>query len=111
MGTSGDNNETWHSLTESIGNIYSQKVFELLRKCGIRCCFSLLSHARKEGGKNFASFFRKPDEHVYSLYLECKYDKWGQQITNHTDFPRDPTEDITRGSWAAMWNGPEYGRA
>ncbi|KAL9184506.1 hypothetical protein ACHAXT_012476 [Thalassiosira profunda] len=31
---------------------------------------------------------RSPRHHVYSLFTECKYDKWGRQVTKNTGFPR-----------------------
>ena len=33
-------------------------------------------------------FLRSPQSHVYSQFLECKYDAWGKKKTNHTTFPR-----------------------
>eukprot|EP00605_Chrysophyceae_sp_TOSAG23-4_P002755 GSChrysophyteH1.ASY1.ANO1.3038.1 assembled CDS len=35
-----------------------------------------------------AVFLRSPRSHVYSQFLECKYDGWGKQITKGTNFPR-----------------------
>jgi len=31
---------------------------------------------------------RSPDKHVYSQFLECKYDRWGKRVTDGTSFPR-----------------------
>ena len=58
-----------------------------------KCFYSIL----KEGGQNVAAFFRRPEEHVYSLYLECKYDGWGKMMTKNTGFPRGSDENITIG--------------
>lgn len=56
------------------------------------------------------SFFRDPRKHVYSMYLECKWDHWGKRVTRNTDFPRDPDEDEQSGytpafdSWLKHFN-------
>lgn len=34
------------------------------------------------------SFFRMPRIHVYSQYLECRYNDWGQWQTRNTNFPQ-----------------------
>jgi hypothetical protein len=31
---------------------------------------------------------KSPRHHVFSLFMECKHDKWGRKVTNGTDFPR-----------------------
>ena len=31
---------------------------------------------------------KSPRHHVFSLFMECKHDKWGFKVTNGTDFPR-----------------------
>lgn len=49
-----------------------------------------------------ASFIREPRSHVYSLYLECKYDYWGMSVTKNTNFPRDPLENVTEGNLPAF---------
>lgn len=53
----------------------------------------------RKGGKEYKLFtiFRKPETHVYSMYLECKYDKWGREMTFNTTFPRNVTEDESKG--------------
>ena len=33
-------------------------------------------------------FLRSPISHVYSQFLECKYDNWGKSVTRGTNFPR-----------------------
>lgn len=43
------------------------------------------------------TFFREPEKHVYSMYLECKYDSWGQRVTRKTNFPRISEEDESIG--------------
>ena len=43
------------------------------------------------------TFFRKPKKHVYSMYLECKYDWWGKHVTKGTKFPRIRHEDVSKG--------------
>jgi hypothetical protein len=45
------------------------------------------------------TFLRSPRDHVYSQYLECKYDHWGIEQTNGTNFPRD-YDDV---SGAKIW--------
>jgi len=32
-------------------------------------------------------FLRHPLQHVYSQFLECKYDGWGRKVTRNTTFP------------------------
>ena len=43
-----------------------------------------------------ATFFREPIHHVYSLYLECKYDAWGIDTRSDT-FPTNEHEDHQSG--------------
>lgn len=38
--------------------------------------------------QNVAMFLRHPIKHIYSQFLECKYDSWGRRVTNQTEFPR-----------------------
>ncbi|CAJ1354513.1 unnamed protein product [Effrenium voratum] len=68
-------------------------------------CFHDLN---RKGGKFVVSLFRKPLRHVYSLYLECKYDDWGKRVTNRTAFPRDPAENITQGYVPAFERWLDY---
>uniref|UniRef100_A0A7S3V228 Uncharacterized protein n=1 Tax=Aplanochytrium stocchinoi TaxID=215587 RepID=A0A7S3V228_9STRA len=50
---------------------------------------------RRRGGKRIGSLFRNPLSHVYSQYLECKYDRWGRIRTHGTEFPRDAEDEKT----------------
>jgi len=34
------------------------------------------------------TLMREPYSHVFSMYLECRYDGWGERVTNNTGFPR-----------------------
>jgi hypothetical protein len=36
-----------------------------------------------------AVMIRSPKSHVYSMFLECKYDTWGIETTRGSKFPRD----------------------
>lgn len=40
------------------------------------------------------TFFRHPEKHVYSMYLECKYDHWGKKVTKNTTFPQVKEDEI-----------------
>lgn len=35
-----------------------------------------------------AALFRRPLEHVFSQYKECRFDAWGKRVTARTAFPR-----------------------
>lgn len=37
----------------------------------------------------YTTMIRDPISHVYSQYLECKYDGWGKTVTRNTSFPRN----------------------
>lgn len=52
---------------------------------------------KKKGYYRLFTFFRKPEKHVYSMYLECKYDWWGKRVTKGTKFPRIRHEDVAKG--------------
>lgn len=50
------------------------------------CCYVNAANS----SSNIVSFLRDPTEHVYSQFLECKYDKrWGTKVTKNTSFPRN----------------------
>lgn len=62
-------------------------------------CLSLLDTSRatevqfKMRPRNFVlTFFRTPRSHVLSQYLECRFDPWGQNVTNQTSFPRNGSQ-------------------
>lgn len=57
------------------------------------------NYLNNNDSKNYAlmTFFRNPRNHVYSQYLECKWDSWGKKVTAGTNFPRDIKEDENRG--------------
>lgn len=48
-----------------------------------------------------AVFIRQPVHHVYSQFLECKYDSWGKATTKNTNFPREQMNVSSSGftSW------------
>lgn len=57
-----------------------------------------MKHAeRRTQGSALAVFFRNPVSHVYSQFLECKYDGWGKEQTNGTGFPRGDEEKPADG--------------
>lgn len=56
-------------------------------------------------------FLRNPLKHIYSQYLECKYDWWGKRVTGSTNFPKDDPDPIGMGKWVSyfldVWRDPE----
>ena len=44
-------------------------------------------------------FLRSPRSHVYSQFLECKYDGWGKKVTNGTEFPRSGPESSSKNDF------------
>jgi len=40
-----------------------------------------------EDNQRAVVFLREPTSHIFSQFLECKYDTWGQNKTNGTEFP------------------------
>lgn len=54
-------------------------------------------HDSDSGKYKLITFFRNPRQHVYSQYLECKWDTWGKKVTNGTNFPRDTEENEATG--------------
>jgi len=56
-------------------------------------------HQWKTGGYH-VSMFREPRTHVYSQYLECKYDNWGKSRTKHYHrFPRNENDVEGMAKW------------
>lgn len=54
-------------------------------------------HRQNNPSDYLATSLKSPRHHVWSLFTECKYDKWGIKITNGTNFPRSgntPEDDI-----------------
>lgn len=73
-------------------------------------CYDLM--LRKFGPLNasyIVAFYRAPRAHMYSQYLECKYDWWGEMKTNGTAFPRKYPNPVGFGKWIHWfynsWNG------
>ena len=64
-------------------------------------------YIRNLSGKTF-TMFRNPVTHLMSLFLQCKYGKWGIEVTNGTSFPRVMNE--TTGGFSTwvdhFLNGP-----
>ncbi|CAE7724302.1 unnamed protein product [Symbiodinium sp. CCMP2456] len=58
--------------------------------------------AKGEGDEHISAIFRNPLDHVYSLYLQCRYSSFGHDMTLETDFPRDPEENLTSGYMPAL---------
>jgi len=57
-------------------------------------------------------FLREPCKHVYSQFLECKYDTWGRDVTQHTSFPRDSIDEAGMREWVNFFHDdwhPEKG--
>jgi len=52
--------------------------------------------------------FRSPRAHVFSQFLECKYDWWGKIVTNNTEFPRDGDDVLGFSQWIQHFQvGPD----
>jgi len=49
-------------------------------------------------------FLREPRKHVYSQFLECKYDWWGKKVTANTSFPRDSIDAIGMREWVNFFH-------
>jgi len=49
--------------------------------------YSASNEMNDDPGIQAMVMLRNPLAHVLSQFLECKYDDWGQIVTNHTDFP------------------------
>lgn len=47
------------------------------------------------GRNNIGTLFRSPIHHIYSQYLECKFDEWGLKTTKGRDFPREKENEMT----------------
>jgi hypothetical protein len=75
---------------------------ELAHKCkdckifSNEVCYDYLKREEKNLKEKFnfkkiiySSMIREPIAHVYSQYLECKYDGWGKTVTAKTPFPRN----------------------
>ena len=56
-----------------------------------------LPYYETQNATNLFTFFRDPSRHVYSQYLECKWDHWGLRVTNNTKFPRRHAENEKTG--------------
>ena len=57
----------------------------------------------KEQNFNFG-FLRNPRKHVYSQFLECKYDNWGKGRTKDTNFPRNATDPEDMADWVSFFH-------
>jgi len=56
-------------------------------------------HQWQTGGYH-VSMFREPRTHVYSQYLECKYDRWGKDVTRpYPRFPRHGNDVEDMAKW------------
>jgi hypothetical protein len=42
---------------------------------------------------------RHPRAHIFSQYLECKYDDWGKNMTKLTMFPREGSDETGLNKW------------
>jgi hypothetical protein len=45
------------------------------------------------------TMLRNPRAHVFSQFLECKYDEWGRMVTNFTAFPRTTSDELDFNVW------------
>ena len=83
------------------------RVGDTLRGNSERSFAHTLGHAR-----DMVVLLRDPMEHVYSQFLECKYDKWGKRVTRGTKFPgrwsmNDPKKGF--GDWLAHFvHAPDH---
>eukprot|EP00039_Didymoeca_costata_P030474 m.29780 g.29780 ORF g.29780 m.29780 type:complete len:397 (+) comp8134_c0_seq1:214-1404(+) len=57
------------------------------------------------------AFFRFPRAHVFSQYLECKYDNWGQKVTHNTKFPRTGTDEQGFSKWIDHFLNMKWSKA
>ena len=65
-------------------------------------CFKELFHDYRKSSRQLPftlSFFRAPRPHVYSQFLECKYDSWGKRVTSRTRFPRHNSDKKDFETW------------
>ena len=114
----------WKMLNAS--NMFS---FVHISKCAGATWISTLKHLpldvcpTKKAGKEYSVFYqtnnkckakpskktyhlvslRSPRHHVWSLFTECKYDKWGIKTTNNTGFPRSGNNTATDESDFQLW--------
>ena len=45
------------------------------------------------------TLLREPRAHVFSQYLECRYDRWGRKVTHGTAFPRSSSVHEDFDAW------------
>jgi len=61
-----------------------------------------------DGHPFVSTFLRAPRAHVYSQFLECKYDNWGKRVTKGTEFPRSKYDHSDFSHWVShfynSWN-------
>lgn len=64
-------------------------------KYGKKSHYCLYAYENKTIKHNVIAIFRDPLHHVYSQYLECKYDSWGKTVTKGTNFPREKENEMS----------------
>ena len=52
------------------------------------------------------TMLRHPRAHVYSQYLECRYDDWGRETTANTSFPRNGSNEAGFNLWLDHFISP-----
>jgi len=94
------------SLRRVLNNNYKDyKVY------GGEVCYDRLNEEESKMIKNFnitknyhIAMVREPIAHVYSQFLECKYDGWGKTVTNKTSFPRNYSDPVGFDKWLDHFN-------
>lgn len=76
-------------------------------------CYNFMVGKYNRHRHYFISFFREPRAHVFSQYLECKYDNWGKEVTAQTSFPHGKTDAEGFSAWIdhfhSSWNQHDDG--
>jgi len=52
------------------------------------------------------AMFRRPIDHVFSQYKECRYDVWGKKVTAGTSFPRSSSIANDFETWLRHFQTP-----
>ena len=55
-------------------------------------CYDALFSPRPMRGLLRIGYFREPRSHLLSMYMQCRYSKFGQFVTRNTSFPRNDTD-------------------
>jgi len=105
--------DSWHTTFESLTSfpksfrqIHIPKTAGTSTRKELNSRFNLSMPWQENSYKQYFSpssfnfvFLREPCKHVYSQFLECKYDPWGKNQTAHTSFPRDSKDADGMREW------------